>query len=71
MRQRAADEMKDTARAAARLGVGVVNGFTGSSIWHLLYSFPPNTPAMIDAGFQDFADRWHPILVQRTLHVEP
>ena len=54
--------MKDTARAAARLGVGVVNGFTGSSIWHLLYSFPPNTPEMIDAGFQDFADRWHPIL---------
>ncbi len=62
VRQRAAEEMKDTARAAARLGVGVVNGFTGSSIWHLLYSFPPNTPEMIDAGFQDFADRFHPIL---------
>ena len=62
VRQRAAEEMKDTARAAARLGVKVVNGFTGSSIWHLLYSFPPNTPEMIDAGYQDFADRWHPIL---------
>ncbi len=62
VRQRAAEEMKDTARAAARLGVEVVNGFTGSSIWHLLYSFPPNTPEMIDAGYQDFADRWHPIL---------
>ena len=62
VRQRAAEEMKDTARAAARLGVSVVNGFTGSSIWHLLYSFPPNSPEMIDAGYQDFADRWHPIL---------
>ena len=62
VRQRAAEEMKDTARAAARLGVEVVNGFTGSSIWHLLYSFPPNDPSMIDAGFQDFADRWNPIL---------
>ncbi len=62
VRQRAAEEMKDTARAAARLGVNVVNGFTGSSIWHLLYSFPPNSPEMIDAGYQDFADRWHPIL---------
>ena len=62
VRQRAAEEMKDTARAAARLGVTVVNGFTGSSIWHLLYSFPPNSPEMIDAGYQDFADRWHPIL---------
>lgn len=62
VRQRAAQEMADTARAAARLGVSVVNGFTGSSIWHLLYSFPPNSPDMIDAGFQDFADRWNPIL---------
>ena len=62
VRQRAAEEMKDTARAAARLGVNVVNGFTGSSIWHLLYSFPPNSPEMIDAGYKDFADRWHPIL---------
>ncbi len=62
VRQRAADELKDTARAAARLGVNVVNGFTGSSIWHLLYSFPPVAPETIDQGFQDFADRFHPIL---------
>jgi sugar phosphate isomerase/epimerase len=61
VRQRAAEEMKNTARAAAKLGVSVVNGFTGSSIWHLLYSFPPNTPEMIDGGYQDFADRWNPI----------
>jgi sugar phosphate isomerase/epimerase len=62
VRQRAAAEMQDTARAAARLGVTVVNGFTGSRIWHLLYSFPPVSPSMIDEGFQDFADRWNPIL---------
>ena len=62
VRCRAARQMMRTARAAERLGVGVVNGFTGSSIWHLLYSFPPNTPAMIEAGFEDFADRWNPIL---------
>ena len=62
VRQRAADEMKLTARAASNLGVEIVNGFTGSSIWHLLYSFPPVSEAMIDAGFQDFADRWNPIL---------
>jgi sugar phosphate isomerase/epimerase len=39
-----------------------VNGFTGSSIWHLLYSFPPVAPESIDRGFRDFADRWNPIL---------
>ena len=62
VRQRAAQEMKDTARAAAKLGVKVVNGFTGSSIWHLLYSFPPVPHAAIDRGFADFAERWNPIL---------
>ena len=54
--------MKDTARAAAKLGVKVVNGFTGSSIWHLLYSFPPVSDAMIDDGFKLLAERWNPIL---------
>ncbi|MFV0337251.1 MAG: sugar phosphate isomerase/epimerase family protein [Chthoniobacterales bacterium] len=62
VRQRAAQEMILTAQAAAKLGVSVVNGFTGSSIWHLLYSFPPVTPEMIDAGYADFAKRWKPIL---------
>ena len=62
VQQRAAEEMKNTARAAARLGVSVVNGFTGSSIWHLVYSFPPVSPEMIDAGYRDFAKRWTPIL---------
>jgi sugar phosphate isomerase/epimerase len=62
VRKRAAQEMMDTARAAARLGVKVVNGFTGSSIWNLLYSFPPVSAEMIEAGFADFAARWNPIL---------
>jgi len=62
VRRRAAQEMIDTARAAARLGVSVVNGFTGSSIWHALYFFPPTSDADVDAGFADFAARWNPIL---------
>ncbi len=62
VRQRAAQEMKDTARAAAKLGVTVVNGFTGSSIWHLLYGFPPIPPGMIEDGYADLAARWNPIM---------
>lgn len=62
VRRRAADEMKQTARAARAFGVDVVNGFTGSSIWHMLYFFPPTSRADIDAGYRDFADRWNPIL---------
>ena len=62
VRQRSAQEMMDTARAAARFGVTQVNGFTGSSIWHMLYSFPPNDFEQIEAGYQDFANRWNPII---------
>ncbi|MCA1808089.1 MAG: sugar phosphate isomerase/epimerase family protein [Kiritimatiellia bacterium] len=54
--------MKNAARAAANMGIKVVNGFTGSSIWHLIYSFPPVSQAMVDAGYEDFAARWNPIL---------
>lgn len=60
--ERAVEEMKNTARAAQRFGVSVVNGFTGSSIWHLNYSFPPVPPSMIDQGFELFAERFNPIL---------
>ena len=62
VKQRAVEGMKNAARAAQRLGVEVVNGFTGSSIWHLLYSFPPVPESTIEQGFADFADRWNPIL---------
>ncbi|MCW8132419.1 MAG: sugar phosphate isomerase/epimerase [Planctomycetota bacterium] len=62
VRKRAAEEMKLTAQAAKNIGVKVVNGFTGSSIWHLLYSFPPVSPAQIEGGYADFARRWKPIL---------
>lgn len=60
--QRAIQELKDTARAAQKLGVGIVNGFTGSSIWHLNYSFPPVPEKMIQAGFDLLAERFNPIL---------
>jgi sugar phosphate isomerase/epimerase len=62
VRQRAAERMKDSARAAAKLGITQVNGFTGSSIWHMIYSFPPNDFAEIEGGYQDFAERWGPII---------
>jgi len=77
VQKRAAQEVIATGKAARRFfdaapaavqaqlkrsGRTVVNGFTGSSIWHLLYSFPPVTKEMIEAGYRDFAQRWGPIL---------
>ena len=62
VRRRAAEEMKATAQAAAKLGVKVVPGFTGSSIWHYMYSFPPNPPGAVANGYRFFAEMWNPIL---------
>jgi sugar phosphate isomerase/epimerase len=62
VRKRAAERMKDTARAAAQFGVQVVTGFTGSAVWHQLYSFPPNDWAAVERGYEDFAERWGPII---------
>lgn len=60
--------MKLTAKAARNVGVDVVNGFTGSSIWHLLYSFPPVLPNQIEDGFKYFAELWNPIFDEFDAH---
>ncbi|HEY1848016.1 MAG TPA: sugar phosphate isomerase/epimerase [Opitutaceae bacterium] len=74
VRTRAAAKMIATAQAArkffdARPGKAqagefsaVVNGFTGSSIWHSIYAFPPTSQEFWDKGYRDFAKRWVPIL---------
>lgn len=62
VRQRAAEEQKRAARVARRLGVDTVVGFTGSSIWQYVAMFPPVPESVIDAGYEDFAKRWNPIL---------
>lgn len=62
VRTRAAEEMKNTAKAAKLFGVNQVNGFTGSSIWHKIFPFPPVSKEEIDAGYEDFARRWKPVL---------
>ena len=62
VRRRAAEAMQVTARAAAALGVDTVIGFTGSKIWKTVAMFPPVPQSMVDDGYQDFADRWNPIL---------
>ncbi|MDB5355499.1 MAG: endonuclease [Phycisphaerales bacterium] len=71
VRQRAAQKMIDTAKAARAFFdaapeptgfPAVVNGFTGSSIWHSIYAFPPTDQKYWQRGFDDFAKRFGPIL---------
>jgi sugar phosphate isomerase/epimerase len=71
VRKRAAQRMIDTGKAlrkfidAAPQPTGFtpcVNGFTGSSIWHSIYAFPPTSQDYWQKGFDDFARRFTPIL---------
>jgi sugar phosphate isomerase/epimerase len=61
VRQRAAENMKNAARAAQYFGVDVVNGFTGSPIWANVYPFPMNPPDMVEKAYRFFAEMWNPI----------
>ncbi|WP_420111419.1 sugar phosphate isomerase/epimerase family protein [Pseudactinotalea sp.] len=62
VRQRAAEDMKRAARVARKLGIDTVVGFTGSKIWPYVAMFPPVPASVIDEGYEDFANRWNPIL---------
>lgn len=62
VRQRAAAEIIKTGQVAKMLGLDTVVGFTGSPIWHMLYSFPAVSQETLDKGYADFAKRWIPIL---------
>ena len=62
VRQRAAQEMIRSAEAAKMLGVNTVIGFTGSPIWHMLYAFPPVSQEDVQAGYDEFARRFLPVL---------
>ncbi|MCC5829778.1 MAG: sugar phosphate isomerase/epimerase [Phycisphaeraceae bacterium] len=76
VRQRAAQRMIETGQACRKFFdarpadaqegfepfAPVVNGFTGSSIWHSIYAFPPTSQEYWDKGFADFARRFKPIL---------
>lgn len=62
VRQRAAEEMASTFRAAQKLGVNVVSGFTGSPLWSYVGGYPAPSPEIISAGFNDFVRLWNPLL---------
>jgi sugar phosphate isomerase/epimerase len=62
VRQRAAEEMMATVRAAQKLGAGVVGGFTGSGLWSYVAGYPGPDAATVAEGFRTFAHQWNPIL---------
>jgi sugar phosphate isomerase/epimerase len=62
VRQRAAEEMMATVRAAQKLGAGVVGGFTGSPLWSYVAGYPGPSEEEVAEGLREFVRAWAPIL---------
>src|SRR5579862_5219475 len=62
VQERAAEEIVATIRAAQKLGVGVVTGFTGSALWPGVQGYPQNNAEEVAEGLRSFAHKWQPIL---------
>jgi sugar phosphate isomerase/epimerase len=62
IQKRAAEEIMDAARSAQKMGVAVLSGFSGSSVWPSLLGYPTPSSAAVEDGFRQFRNRWDPIL---------
>jgi sugar phosphate isomerase/epimerase len=60
--QRATEEVIATLRAAQKLGVGLVSGFTGSPLWSYVVGYPSPGRETVEEGLREFVRRWTPIL---------
>jgi len=55
-------EVRYTIKAAKNLGIKIITGFMGSTIWNYWYSFPQTTEEMIEEGYNTIVERWTPLL---------
>lgn len=55
-------QMKLAVQASARLGLADMGTFSGSLAWPYLFPFPQRPEGLIDAAFNELAQRWRPIL---------
>jgi sugar phosphate isomerase/epimerase len=62
VQQRATEEVIATLRAAQKLGVGLVSGFTGSPLWSYVVGYPAPRAETVADGLREFVRRWSPIL---------
>jgi len=60
--QWAIDQLKYAAKASQRLGLKTHATFSGALLWQAFYPWPPRPQGLVEAGFEELAKRWRPIL---------
>ena len=55
-------QVKMAAKASRNLGLTAHASFSGALLWHTVYPWPQRPAGLVDAGFEELAKRWLPIL---------
>jgi sugar phosphate isomerase/epimerase len=60
--QWAVQQLRYAAQASQRLGLAAHATFSGALLWPYLYPWPQRPAGLVEAGFEELARRWRPIL---------
>lgn len=58
----ALEQIKLSARASRRLGLGNMGTFSGSLLWPYFFPFPQRPDGLVETAFDEMARRWRPVL---------
>jgi len=58
----AVDQVKKALTASKHMGLGAMASFSGALVWPFLYPFPQRPAGLVEAGFDELAKRWKPLL---------
>lgn len=58
----AINQVKLAAKASQNLGLSAHVTFSGAFLWPMVYPWPQRPSGLVDAGFEEIANRWRPIL---------
>ena len=58
----AINQVKLAAKASQNLGLTAHVTFSGAFLWPMVYPWPQRPSGLLDAGFEEIAKRWRPIL---------
>jgi len=58
----ATNQLVAAAKASKRLGLKAHATFSGALLWHTMYPWPQRPAGLIEAGFEELAKRWRPVL---------
>lgn len=59
---RAAQAFLKVIQSAERFGIGLISGFTGSPLWHRLWTYPGPDENEVSQAFEKVAQLWRPLL---------